>query len=357
VRAKITVLPGDGVGPEISAEAVKVLKRVAEIYGHEFDFVEALIGGAAIDAVGNPLPEETLEACRNSDAVLFIAAGGPKWDKLEPALRPERGLLGIRKGLRLYANLRPVKLFPPLVSASPLKPEIIADVDLIVVRELTGGIYFGEPRGRDTVDGYQRAVDTMVYTEPEIERIVHVAFRLARQRRGKVTSVDKANVLASSRLWREVAERVAQEYPDVDFESVLVDACAMYLINEPSRFDVIVTGNMFGDILTDEAAMLTGSIGMLPSASLGEGSLGLYEPIHGSAPTLAGRNVANPIAGILSVAMLLRYSLGLEKEAHSIERAVEETLEAGYRTRDIAGGDVQVIGTREMGEQIAKRIA
>jgi len=243
------------------------------------------------------------------------------------------------------------------VSASPLKPEIIADVDLIVVRELTGGIYFGEPRGRDTVDGYQRAVDTMVYTEPEIERIVHVAFRLARQRRGKVTSVDKANVLASSRLWREVAERVAQEYPDVDFESVLVDACAMYLINEPSRFDVIVTGNMFGDILTDEAAMLTGSIGMLPSASLGEGSLGLYEPIHGSAPTLAGRNVANPIAGILSVAMLLRYSLGLEKEAHSIERAVEETLEAGYRTRDIAGGDVQVIGTREIGEQIAKRIA
>ena len=357
MEAKITLLPGDGVGPEIGVEAIRVLKRVEEVYGHHFRYAEALIGGAAIDATGVPLPDETLQLCKESDAVLLISVGGPKWDNLDPALRPERGLLGLRKGLDLYANLRPVKLYPSLLHASPLRPEVIADVDLVVVRELTGGIYFGEPRGRETVDGVERAINTMVYTEPEIERIVRVAFRLARQRRNKVTSVDKANVLVVSQLWREVAERVAQEYPDVEFENLLVDACAMYLVKNPDYFDVIVTGNMFGDIITDEASMLAGSMGMLPSASLSGGRVGLYEPIHGSAPKHTGKDRVNPIAGILSVAMLLRHSLDLEAEAQSVEGAVSETLGAGYRTYDIAGGDVTVVGTREMGERIAERIA
>ena len=357
VEAKITLLPGDGVGPEIGVEAIRVLKRVEEVYGHHFRYAEALIGGAAIDATGVPLPDETLQLCKESDAVLLISVGGPKWDNLDPALRPERGLLGLRKVLDLYANLRPVKLYPSLLHASPLRPEVIADVDLVVVRELTGGIYFGEPRGRETVDGVERAINTMVYTEPEIERIVRVAFRLARQRRNKVTSVDKANVLVVSQLWREVAERVAQEYPDVEFENLLVDACAMYLVKNPDYFDVIVTGNMFGDIITDEASMLAGSMGMLPSASLSGGRVGLYEPIHGSAPKHTGKDRVNPIAGILSVAMLLRHSLDLEAEAQSVEGAVSETLGAGYRTYDIAGGDVTVVGTREMGERIAERIA
>ena len=357
MEANIAVLPGDGVGPEIAAEAIKVLKRVTEVYEHNFDYIGALIGGAAIDAVGHPLPEETLKICRESDAVLLVAVGGPKWDELDPTLRPERGLLSLRKELDLYANLRPVKLFPSLLHTSPLKPEFIADVDMVIVRELTGGIYFGEPQGIEAANGVKRAVNTMMYSEPEIERIVRVAFRLARQRRKKVTSVDKANVLVVSRLWREVAGRVAQEYPDVEFENLLVDACAMYLIKNPNRFDVIVTGNMFGDIITDEASMLAGSMGMLPSASLSGGSLGLYEPIHGSAPRYTGQNRVNPIAGILSVAMLLRHSLGLESEAQSVEEAVAATLEAGYRTRDIVGGDVEVIGTREMGERIAARIA
>jgi len=352
MQARIAVLPGDGIGPEVVAEAVKVLRRVAQIYRHEFTFEEALIGGAAIDAVGNPLPAETLQLCRESDAVLLGAVGGPKWDDPRAAVRPEQGLLGLRKELELFANLRPVKLYPQLVHASPLRPEVVAGVDLVVVRELTGGIYFGQPR----VEGDDQAVDTMAYTAAEVERVMHVAFRLARQRRRKVTSVDKANVLACSRLWREVAERVAEEYPDVAFEHVLVDACAMYLLRRPTSFDVIVTANMFGDILTDEASMLAGSMGMLPSASLGEDALGLYEPIHGSAPKYTGMNVVNPIATILSGAMLLRHSLGLEEEAAAVEAAVAAVLEEGHRTKDIAEEGKQPIGTKEMGDLIANQI-
>ena len=353
MEAKIAVLPGDGIGPEVVAEAVKVLRRVADVYGHTFEFEEGLVGGIAIDETGKPLPAETLALCRGSDAVLLGAVGGPKWDDPRAPVRPEQGLLGLRKELKLFANLRPVKLYPQLVHASPLRPEVVTGVDLVVVRELTGGIYFGQPRIEGD-DG--RAVDTMVYTAAEVERVMHVAFRLARQRRKKVTSVDKANVLACSRLWREVAEQVAQEYPDVAFECVLVDACAMYLLRRPASFDVIVTANMFGDILTDEASMLAGSIGMLPSASLGEGTLGLYEPIHGSAPKYAGQNVVNPIATILSGAMLLRYSLGLGAEASAVERAVAAALDDGYRTRDIGKGSQKLVGTREMGDIIAYRI-
>ncbi len=353
MEARIAVLPGDGIGPEVVAEAVKVLRRVAEVYGHKFEFEEGLVGGIALDETGEPLPAETLALCRRSDAVLLGAVGGPKWDDPRAPVRPEQGLLGLRKGLGLFANLRPVKPYPQLVHASPLRPEIVAGVDLVVVRELTGGIYFGQPRIEGD-DG--RAVDTMVYTAAEVERVMHVAFRLARQRRKKVTSVDKANVLACSRLWREVAERVGREYPDVALEHILVDACAMYLLRRPASFDVIVTANMFGDILTDEASMLAGSIGMLPSASLGEGTLGLYEPIHGSAPKYAGQNVVNPIATILSGAMLLRHSLGLEAEASAVERAVAAALDDGYRTRDIGEEGQKLVGTREMGDIIADRI-
>jgi len=356
MQARIAVLPGDGIGPEVIAEAVKVLRGVAQTYEHEFAFEEALIGGAAIDAVGNPLPVETLQLCHESDAVLLGAVGGPKWDDPRAAIRPEQGLLGLRKGLELFANLRPVKVYPDLLNASPIKPETIADVDLLVVRELTGGIYFGRPSGREQCLSYERAVDTMVYTTPEIERVMHVAFKLARQRRRKVTSVDKANVLSVSRLWREVAERVAREYPDVEFENILVDACAMFLVRRPANFDVIVTSNMFGDILTDEASMLAGSMGMLPSASLREDTLGLYEPIHGSCPKYTGMNVVNPIATILSGAMLLRHSLRLEEEAAAVEAAVAAVLKEGYRTRDVAEEGKQPIGTQEMGDLIADQI-
>jgi 3-isopropylmalate dehydrogenase len=363
MRARIAVLPGDGIGPEVAAEAVKALKKVAHIYGHEFVFEEALIGGAAMDASGNPLPDETLQLCRESDAILLAAVGGPKWDDPAARVRPEQGLLRLRKELELFANLRPVKLYPQLLHISPIKADIVAGVDLMVVRELTGGIYFGQPRIEG--DG-GRAVDTMVYTAAEVERVAHVAFRLARGRRGKVTSVDKANVLACSRLWRRVVDAVAAEYRDVEYEHLLVDACTMHLIRRPTTFDVILTGNMFGDILTDEASMLAGSMGMLPSASLGGvpsrdpgagGSPGLYEPIHGSAPDIAGQNVANPIATILSVGLLLRYSLGLADEAAAVEAAVIATLEAGCRTRDIADEGAQPVGTREMGSLIADRMA
>lgn len=379
MRARIAVLPGDGIGPEVAAEAVKVLKKVADVYGHEFVFEEALIGGAAIDADGNPLPDETLQLCRESDAVLLAAVGGPKWDDPTANVRPEQGLLGLRKELDLFANLRPVKLYPQLLQASPIKADIVAGTDLVVVRELTGDIYFGQPRVEGN-DG--RAVDTMAYTTAEVERVAHVAFRLARGRRGKVTSVDKANVLACSRLWRRVVDAVAVEYTDVQYEHMLVDACAMHLIRRPTAFDVILTGNMFGDILTDEASMLAGSMGMLPSASLSsgvnglakastkrrrsssaayrdqgvEGGLGLYEPIHGSAPDIAGQNVANPIATILSAGLLLRYSLGLEDEAAAVEAAVVAVLETGYRTRDIAEEGGQLVGTAEMGSLIADRV-
>jgi len=355
MEARIAVLPGDGIGPEVMAEAVKVLERVAEVYGHTFVFQEGLIGGVAIERTGRPLPDEVLATCKASDAVLLAAVGDPKYDDPTLKVRPEQGLLALRKGLGVFANLRPVKLYQELLHASTLKPEVIAGVDLVVVRELTGGIYFGQ-RGRKRVNGTEAAYDTMLYTVPEVERVVRLAFELARQRRKKVTSVDKANVLESSRLWRETAERVASEYPDVEFESMYVDIAAMRLVRYPSVFDVVVTGNMFGDILTDEAAMIAGSIGMLPSAALGEGKPGLYEPIHGSAPKYAGLDVANPIATILSAAMLLRYSLGLEEEATAVETAVGTVLKQGYRTRDIAEEGTQVVGTREMGDLIADRI-
>ncbi len=355
VEAQIMLLPGDGIGPEVLAEAVKVLDSAAAKYGHTFVYQEGLIGGAAIDVTGSALPEETLTRCKQSDAVLLAAVGDPKYDDPRAAVRPEQGLLALRKGLGVFANLRPVKLYKQLLHASTIKSEVIENVDLVVVRELTGGIYFGE-RGRKTVDGVQGAYDTMFYTVPEVERVVRLAFDLARTRRKKVTSVDKANVLESSRLWHETADRVASEYPDVEFDSMYVDIAAMRLVRYPGVFDVIVTGNMFGDILTDEASMLAGSMGMLPSAALGSGTLGLYEPIHGSAPKYTGQNVVNPIATILSAAMMLRHSLKLEAEAKAVEDAVAAVLEAGYRTRDIMEEGGQLVGTREMGDAVAERV-
>ncbi|MGI6557996.1 MAG: 3-isopropylmalate dehydrogenase [Limnochordia bacterium] len=349
---KIALLPGDGIGPEIVAEAVKVLQAVGQRYGHQMEFEEGLIGGAALDQRGEGLPQETLDLCRQSDAILMGAVGGPKWDELPGNKRPEAALLGIRKGLGLFANLRPAKVFPALAGASSLKREVVDGIDLVVVRELTGGIYFGRPKGREG----DRAIDTMAYTTLEVERIARVAFELARKRKGRVTSVDKANVLETSRLWREVVMRVKDEYPEVHLEHMYVDNCAMQLLRDPGQFDVILTGNMFGDILSDEAAMLTGSLGMLPSASLGEGTLGLYEPVHGSAPDIAGKGVANPLATILSAAMLLRYSLGLAEEADKVEWAVATVLDGGYRTPDIAEEGCVPVGTREMGDLIVRAI-
>lgn len=353
MQAKIAVLAGDGIGTEVTAQARRVLETIAAEFRHTFSFEDALIGGIAIDETGNPLPDETVALCQASDAVLLGAVGGPKWDDPTAAVRPEQGLLGIRKALGLYANLRPVTLYPELIDASTIKREVLAGTDLLVVRELTGGIYFGE-RGRR--DGGKTAYDTMIYTEAEVERVVRVAFELAAGRRHKVTSVDKANVLESSRLWRSVARRVAAEHPDIAFDELLVDACSMHLIRKPSSFDVIVTGNMFGDILTDEASMLSGSMGMLPSASLAEGSLGLYEPIHGTAPDIAGQDVANPLAAILSAALLLRHSLKLDQEAVAVEDAVQQVLRDGYRTADIARPGEATVGTQEMGGLVAERI-
>jgi 3-isopropylmalate dehydrogenase len=355
VKAQIMLLPGDGIGPEVLAEAVKVLDVVAEKYGHEFAYEEGLIGGAAIDATGTALPEETLQRCKQSDAVFMAAVGDPKYDDPRAAVRPEQGLLALRKELGVFANLRPIKLYKQLLHASTIKAEVIENVDLVVVRELTGGIYFGE-RGRKTVDGAEGAYDTLFYTVPEVERVVRLAFELARTRRKKVTSVDKANVLESSRLWHETADRVAEAYPDVEYDSMYVDIAAMRLVRYPSVFDVIVTGNMFGDILTDEASMLAGSMGMLPSAALGSSTLGLYEPIHGSAPKYTGQDVVNPIATILSGAMLLRHSLKLEKEAEAVESAVAAVLEAGYRTQDIMEEGGKLVGTSGMGDAIAERV-
>lgn len=357
MEARITLLPGDGIGPEVVTEARKVLQVVAEKFGHAFIFTEALAGGIAIDETGNPLPEETLTACRESDAVLLGAVGGPKWSDPAAPVRPEQGLLRLRKELGVFANIRPVRVFPALAAASPLKAERVANVDMVIVRELTGGLYFGQPQGREVTADGRTGVDTMRYHEDEIRRLLVVAFELARQRRRKLTSVDKANVLASSRLWREVAHEVAQTYPDVEYEDVLVDACAMYLINRPGSFDVIATENMFGDILSDEASMITGSLGMLPSASLGgSSSVGLYEPIHGSAPDIAGRGIANPLATILSAAMLLRSSLGLVKEAEVVETAVATVLDAGHRTADIAGVKETAVSTQAMGELVVATI-
>ncbi len=354
MQARIVTLPGDGIGAEVVAEGVKVLEATADKYGHSLEFQDGLIGGCAIDATGCALPEDTLEACQRADAVLLGAVGGPAWSDPLAEVRPEQGLLELRRTLGLYANLRPVRLYEPLLDASPLRPERLAGVDLVLVRELPGGIYFG-PRQEAHLNG-GTAYDTMVYTAEEVRRVAHVAFRLARERRGKVTSVDKANVLASSRLWRCVVSEVAEEYPDVETENMLVDAAAMHLLRRPADFDVILTENMFGDILTDEASMLTGSMGMLPSAWLGEGHGGVYEPIHGSAPDIAGQGVSNPMAAILSAAMLLRYALGLDDEALAIERAVETVLDEGYRTLDLRVDGDTVVGAEEMGDLIAQRI-
>ncbi len=350
--AKITLLPGDGIGPEVVDEARKVLTAVANQHNHTLHFTEKLMGGIAIDQTGNPLPEETLGACLENDAVLLGAVGGPKWSDPTAKVRPEQGLLKLRKSLGVFANIRPVKLFPALADASPLRPERVQDVDIVFVRELTGGIYFGQPQGRELVGGLRSGHDTMRYNEMEIKRVLRIAFELAQNRRGKVTSVDKANVLTSSRVWREVAHEVAAQYPDIAFEDVLVDAMAMYLVNRPGDFDVVVTGNMFGDILSDEASMISGSLGMLPSAALGDGGPGLYEPIHGSAPDIAGQGIANPLATILSAAMLLRSSLGLEDEAAQVETAVAQVLAAGHRTADLARPGEKAIGTTEMGDLV-----
>ena len=353
-EANIVLLPGDGVGPEVVDEGRKVLAAVAEHHGHRFEFEEHPIGGIAIDEGGDPLPRSTLDACRSSTAVLLGAVGGPKWDDPQAKVRPEQGLLGLRKGLELFANLRPVRVMPQLVCASPLRPEIVRDVDILMVRELTGGLYFGEPRLQEKVNGQRRAVDTLEYSEQEIHRVVQLAFELAEQRRGLLVSVDKANVLESSRLWRQIATEVAESYPQVELEHQLVDAAAMRLISNPGQFDVIVTENMFGDILSDEASVLAGSLGMLPSASLGAGSLGVYEPIHGSAPDIAGQGIANPVGTILSAAMLLRHSLEMESEAASIERAVQGAIGSGARTADLTGG--RASSTVEMGQAVIEQL-
>jgi 3-isopropylmalate dehydrogenase len=342
MEARLIFLPGDGIGPEVTGAAASVLEAVAGRFGHTFTVEQRLIGGCAIDAAGQPLPPETEAACRAADAVLLGAVGGPQWD--HGPVRPEQGLLAIRRALGLYANLRPVTAHPALASASPLRPELLAGVDLVVVRELTGGIYFGQPRQRRYIDGEWEAVDTMVYREHEIRRIAALAFELARGRRGQVTSVDKANVLESSRLWRETVTSVAAGYPDVALTHLYVDAAAMHLLRRPASFDVLVMGNLFGDILSDEASMLTGSLGNLPSASLGSERnrhgypRGLYEPIHGSAPDIAGQGIANPVGAILSLALLLRHSLGLAAEARAVEAAVSDVLDAGWRTADICDG-------------------
>ncbi|MFO0816270.1 MAG: 3-isopropylmalate dehydrogenase [Gemmatales bacterium] len=338
MQAHLIVLPGDGIGPEVTACAVEVLQKVAAKFGHTFTMEQRLIGGASIDAHGTALTDDTLAACQKSHAVLLGAVGGPKWDDPTAKVRPEQGLLALRKGLGVFANLRPVKVFPQLLDASPLKPEILKGVDLLVMRELTGGLYFATPRFRDrNAEGQERAVDTLEYFDYEIERIVDLAFRLAQGRRKKVTSVDKANVIETSRLWRQIATKVSKNYPDVQLDHMLVDTAAMRLVAAPSSFDVMVTENMFGDILTDEASVLAGSMGMLPSASLGKGGPGLYEPIHGSAPDIAGKGIANPIGTILSAALLLRYSLQLETEARHIEAAVEHVVAAGHRSKDLGG--------------------
>ncbi|MDF1500907.1 MAG: 3-isopropylmalate dehydrogenase [Anaerolineales bacterium] len=348
MQALITLLPGDGIGPEVISEAHAVLQTVAQIFQHDFLFAEHAIGGSAIDAHKNPLPDETLQACLASDAVLLGAVGGPAWDDPRAALRPEQGLLRLRKEMQVFANLRPIHVYPGLRHASPLREERLEKVDILIVRELTGGLYFGTPRLQERIDGERRAVDTLEYSESEIRRVVSLALRLAQERRKHVTSVDKANVLETSRLWRQVAAEVARDFPEVRLENQLVDSAAMRLIVAPGEFDVLVTENMFGDILSDAASTLSGSLGLLPSAALGEGKRGLYEPVHGSAPDIAGEGIANPIGAVLSGAMLLRHSLALEEAALAVERAVSMTLEANILTPDL-GGEAS---TREVGERI-----
>ena len=358
MKFNIAVIPGDGIGPEVTAEAVAVLDRVGDKFGHSFTFKTALAGGAAIDTRGEALPTDTIELCKSSDAVLLGAVGGWKWDTLPGDKRPETALLGLRKQLNLFANIRPALLFEELADACPLKPHIIAGgLDIVIIRELTGGIYFGERGYRDTALG-KTAYDVEQYSESEVKRIAHVAFSMAMKRNKQVTSVDKANVLESSRLWRSVVTEIAKEYPEVTLSHLYVDNAAMQMVSAPRKFDVIVTNNMFGDILSDEASMITGSIGMLPSASLTEGSFGLYEPVHGSAPDIAGLDKANPMAAILSAAMMLRYTFGLSTEANSIENAVKSLLKKGFRTPDIYREDAGqiLIGTKEAGKRIAAEI-
>jgi len=350
---KILILPGDGIGPEIVDEAVKVLACLRDDFGLDIDMDEALVGGAAYDAAGHPLPDATLDLAKEADAVLLGAVGGPKWEPLDISVRPEKGLLGLRAGLGLFANLRPAILYPQLADASTLRPEVVSGLDILIVRELTGGIYFGQPRGIETLpSGERRGVNTLVYTESEIERICRVAFDLAGKRGQRVCSVDKANVLECTELWREVATRVGADYPDVALSHMYVDNAAMQLVRAPKQFDVVVTTNMFGDILSDCASMLTGSIGMLPSASLNADGQGMYEPIHGSAPDIAGKGVANPLATILSVAMMLRYSLNEAAHAERIEQAVSTVLDQGLRTPDIASAGTRTVGTVQMGDAV-----
>jgi 3-isopropylmalate dehydrogenase len=352
VNAKIVELPGEGIGPEVTAEAQRVLAAVARKGGHTFETTEQLMGGCSIDRHGTALTPEALAACKASSAVLLGAVGGPKWDDPAAKVRPEQGLLALRKGLGVFANLRPVKVHPALVDSSPLKPDRLVGVDILVIRELTGGLYFGEPKGRHVKDGHEHAVDTLDYADYEVRRVTELAFQLAKGRRNKVTSVDKANVLESSRLWRQVATAVGQENPGVALDHMLVDTAAMRLVQAPASFDVLVTENMFGDILTDEAAVLAGSMGMLPSASLGASGPGLYEPIHGSAPDIAGKGIANPLGTILSAAMMLRHSLSLPEEAARIERAADAAVTAGARTADLGGK----LSTRAMADEVLRRI-
>ncbi len=354
----IAVVRGDGIGPEIVGEAIKVLDKVALAFEHKFNYVDVDMGGVAIDKYGDPLPQEMLDKCIASDSVLLGAVGGPKWNDVPASLRPEKGLLRLRAGMGVYANNRPCKIWPQLADSSPLKPEIVQEgIDFIIVRELTGGIYFGEHRTEE-IGGEKVATDNLTYSESEIERIGRIGFETARKRRGRLCSVEKSNVLDSSRLWREVMRKLAVEYPDVNLSEMLVDNCAMQIVKAPTQFDVIVTENMFGDILSDEASMITGSIGMIPSSSVGKNKCGLYEPIHGSAPDIAGKNIANPIGTILSVAMMLRYAFDMEKEAQVIEKAVSNALDKGYRTADIISDKTGLIlvGCKEMGEAIRQEI-
>ena len=353
---KVAVFAGDGVGPEVMGEATEVLKIIGPRFGLDFTFEPALAGGCSIDAHGVALTDSALRVAKESDAVLLGAVGGPKWDDPKSTVRPEQAILGLRKELGLFANLRPIQVNPHLVHASTLKPEVLEGVDLMVVRELTGGVYYGRPSERRVGPSGREAVDTIFYTEGEVERLMRASFELARKRRKKLTSVDKANIMASSRMWREVANEVAQDYPDVEYENVLVDAMAMHLIRRPSDFDVIAAENMFGDILTDEASMLVGSMGLLPSASLGEGQRGLYEPIHGTAPDIAGQDKANPLAMILSTVLMLRLSFGQDDAAQAIEDAVEQVLASGYRTPDIAQPECHLVGCKEMGRLVREKL-
>lgn len=356
MEKRIAILPGDGIGPEVCEAAVHVLKEIEKLYDHQFDYTYGEIGGSSIDKFDTPLPEETLSICRKSDAVLLGAVGGPKWDQLPGDKRPEKGLLGLRKELQLFANLRPVTIFDALAESSPLKDEIIQGVDVLIVRELTGGLYFGEPRERRELDGETIAIDTLQYSRSEIERIVRKGFELAKERRNLLTSVDKANVLESSRLWREVVDEVAKDYPEVEYSHMLVDNAAMQLIRNPRQFDVMVTENMFGDILSDEASMITGSLGMLPSSSLSADGPGLFEPIHGSAPDIAGQNIANPLATLSSVALMLAYSFSMHKEASALQEAINDILNAGYRTADLTDDRKQALSTTEMTEKVVEAL-